>query len=95
MAAEIMNNRLYESLDVWRRLGDNRVLRYRCFKIHPSGRYCVQSSDSYHIPLSESDRLNSDRQFLELLIETAPETRSETFPSLDEAIASHDRKFSE
>lgn len=94
MESEIVNNLLYESMDVWRRLSGNRVVRYRCFKIHPQGRFCVQSADSYFSPLSESDRVNSDRQFLELFIESAPEIRSETFPSLDEAIAAHDREFS-
>jgi hypothetical protein len=35
----------------------------------------------------------SDRQFQELLIEQAPDERTATFSTLEEAIAEHDRDF--
>jgi hypothetical protein len=38
-------------------------------------------------------RTQSDRQFLELLIEEVPEARAETYPTLEEAIRMHDREF--
>jgi hypothetical protein len=45
------------------------------------------------LPLNESQLAQSDRQFLELLIEEAPEARAETYPTLEEAISMHDREF--
>jgi hypothetical protein len=83
---------LYETFDVWRRVSETELVRYRCFKAVSSGRYSVQSSDHYHMPWPKQDAY-LDRQYLELLAEQAPDERSGSFDSLEEAINAHDRDF--
>lgn len=84
---------MYKSIDIWKRVDRKTLVRYRCFEILASNRFCVQSSDYYYLPLDESQLAQSDRQFLELLIGEAPETRAETYATLEEAIRMHDREF--
>jgi hypothetical protein len=84
---------MYKSIDIWKRLDGKTLVRYRCFEILASNRFCVQSSDHYRLPLDEPQLAQADRQFLELLIEEAPEARAETYPTLEEAIRMHDRDF--
>jgi hypothetical protein len=90
-----VENEYYQAIDVWKRLEDGRLVRYRCFRIVSTGRYCVQSADYYNLPLNAEEDRKFDRQFKELLIEQAPEYRSETCATLEEAIFSHDREFEE
>jgi hypothetical protein len=83
---------LYKTIDVWKR-SDGVAVRYRCFELIPGGQFCVQSADFY--PLS-SDRAKDyflERQLAELFLEQAPNDRSGTFETLEEAIAFHDREF--
>jgi hypothetical protein len=83
---------LFESIDIWdRRRGE--AVRYRCFRVLATGRFCVQSSDFYRLPIDEKQDSSHERNFLELLIEQAPDERDETFASLEEAIAAHNRAF--
>ncbi len=90
-----MENDYYRAIDVWKRLHDGRLLRYRCFQAVSTGRYCVQSADYYNLPLSVEEDRKFERQFKELLIEQAPDYRSETCVTLEEAISTHDREFEE
>lgn len=85
---------LYREINVWKRLLDGRILRYRCFELLPSGGYCVQSADFCDAKSAGANQAYCDQQFAELLIEEAPENRSGVYPSLLEAIAAHDREFS-
>ncbi len=83
----------YLPIEVWSRLGDQRLVRYRCFQIQPDGSFCVQSADFFTRP-AEPDRLKeSDLQFLDLFLEQAPDERSEVFGSLEEAIEHHEKEF--
>jgi hypothetical protein len=70
---------MYKLIDIWKRLDGKTLVRYRCFEILASNRFCVQSSDHYRLPLDEPQLAQSDRQFLELLIEEAPEARAKGF----------------
>jgi hypothetical protein len=76
----------YRAIDVWARKDEGTLVRYRCVEVLPVGGYCVQSADFYNLPYDkvESDRL--DKQFVELLAEEAPDSRSGVFSSLSEAI---------
>jgi hypothetical protein len=38
------------SIDIWKRVDEKTLARYRCFQILTSGQYCVQSADYYHLP---------------------------------------------
>jgi len=86
---------LYESIDVWKRVDEHRLVRYRCFKVICDSSFCVQSSDIYHIPMENNQLEQHQRQFTELLLEEAPDARSETYSSLEDAIANHDSEFGE
>jgi hypothetical protein len=83
---------LYRAIDVWRRR-PNGVIRYRCFEVLASGRFCVQSADFFSLPVDKQRGDFSDRLFQELLIEQARDERTATFSTLEEAIAGHDRDF--
>jgi hypothetical protein len=85
---------LFRVVDVWRRL-DGRAVRYRCFHVIPSDQFCVQSADFYSSPADLKQSEHLDRQFVELFLTQAPDERSKTFPSLEEAIAHHDLEFSD
>ena len=84
--------KLYRTIDVWRRRA-GVAIRYRCFEVLASGAFCVQSVDSYRISSTVEQVRFLERQFIELLIEQAPDERSATFSTIEEAIADHDREF--
>lgn len=70
------------------------LTRYRCFETLPEGRYCVQSADFYPQPAKEPKQDSwLERQFLELLAEQAPDERTSTFATVEEAIAAHESDF--
>jgi len=84
------------SFDVWRRSESPQgVARYRCFEDLITGMFCVQSYDFYPLSITTKGMAESDKQFVELLIEQSPFERSGSFESIDAAIADHDSTFSE
>ncbi len=83
---------MYKAIDVWKRK-DGVIVRFRCFEVMPSRGYCVQSADFYSIPLDREQIPRLEKQFLELLLEEAPEVRGGLFPTIEEAIAAHERDF--
>lgn len=85
---------IYRSVDVWKRLEESRLVRYRCFELIPGGGYCVQSADFYDLPIDPKQCALHDDQFLELLSEESPEVRSAPSPTLEEAIERHEAEFS-
>lgn len=88
-----MSHRLYKPIDVWRRVGSTRLVRYRCFEVLPDGGFCVQSADFFDVPLNEKAAAQLERQWLELFGEEAPESRSGVHSSLQAAVEAHDRSF--
>ncbi len=84
---------MFKAIDVWKRLGKGRLVRYRCFQVLPGGGYCVQSADFYDAGQAEEAAAEHERQFLELLREQAPDARSSTYDTLEEAIAAHEGEF--
>ena len=87
-----MATKLYKVVDVWKRKKET-VVRYRCFEVLPDHTFCVQSADYYRPPFSSTQTGHQDKQFMELLMEEAPDSRSKPFPSLEEAIRAFDRDF--
>ena len=85
--------KLYRTIDVWKRVDENTAIRYHCFESLLSKRFCVQSADSYRLPLNEQQTANLASQFLELFIEEEPSNRGGEHDTLEEAIATHDRAF--
>lgn len=84
---------MLKSIDVWQRVGDGRLVRYRCFEVLSTGRFCVQSCDFYGEKVSPEYIAELEANFLELLAEEEPDSRSPTFPTLEEAIANHRNEF--
>jgi len=84
---------MFKAIDVWKRVDDKTLIRYRCFHILSTNRYCVQSADYYKLPIDEKTIKDHDKQFLELLFEDAPDTRAQTYQTLEEAIVRHDEDF--
>jgi hypothetical protein len=84
---------LYRVIDVWKKLDGTSAIRYRCFKSLNSKRYCVQSADFYRLPLDQKQVSSLDAQLVELFVEQEPSSRSAEYPTLEEAIAAHDKDF--
>jgi hypothetical protein len=84
--------KLYRAIDIWRKRGDS-VIRYRCFHILKSNKYCVQSADFYESPVDGKQTEILEQQFIELLIEEEPDKRAHLYDSIEEAILAHDRDF--
>jgi hypothetical protein len=91
-AAAVAQN-LYRAIDVWIRVSEGTLARYRCFEILPAGKYCVQSKDFYSLALSPDVPKQLDNQFLELLRDQAPDERGGAYETLEEAIQMHERDF--
>jgi hypothetical protein len=85
--------RLYIEVNVWKRIDQSRLLRYRCFHLLPENKYAVQSADFYNLPVDDKQIRYLDKQFIQLFCEEEPAVRSDLFESLEEAIAAHDRDF--
>ncbi|NJL28791.1 MAG: hypothetical protein HC897_13310 [Thermoanaerobaculia bacterium] len=85
--------KLYIPFNVLKRLPGNATVCYRCFRVIPDNKYCVQSADFYYEPFESEKIAESDRQFHELFREQAPDERSVLADSIEEAIALHDQEF--
>jgi hypothetical protein len=85
--------KLFEAIDVWKRVSENELIRYRCFKNLQTRKYSVQSSDFYRFPLDLNRSSFLEKQYLELLASDAPDERNAGFETLSEAIEAHDREF--
>ena len=90
-----MKNKLYEAIDVWKRVSEKQLVRYRCFRILLLNKFCVQSADGYYLPFDEKLNRQHDKQFLELLLENAPDKREKTYSTLEEAIEAFEKDFQE
>jgi hypothetical protein len=86
-------SRMYREISVWKRIGDRRAVRFRCFEELETHLFYVQSADFYSLPLTADAAAHSDRQFLELFTEEEPAERSGGFATLEEAIAAHEKEF--
>lgn len=84
---------LYQAIDVWKRVSETELVRYRCFRNLATNKVSVQSADFYRLPLDTAQAANLEKQYLELLEEQEPDKRTESYDSIEEAIAAHDRDF--
>lgn len=87
--------KLYESVDVWKRISEDQLVRYRCFRVSPGAKFCVQSADHFHLPIAEEVKEQHEKQFLELLSEEAPDEREKAYDTLEEAIEMFEKGFEE
>ena len=84
---------MYQALDIWKRVSDKQLVRYRCFRNLETNKYVVQSSDWYSLPLDGKRVTFLEFQFLELLAESSPDERAPAFESLSDAIMAHEQRF--
>lgn len=89
-------SQLFREVNVWRRVDDKTLLRYRCLEKLPEGGYFVKSSHFYREPITwDSEQIKQaefyfiDSMFGEGLLAAS----KESFASLEEAIAKHDEDF--
>jgi hypothetical protein len=98
---------LYRAIDVWKRVDDETLARYRCFEVLPDKGFCVHTVEFHRPPFSASQTENFETHFLEKLLEGELEECSALSPSfgatrrggffatLLDAINAHDREFGE
>jgi hypothetical protein len=84
---------MYRSFDVWDYDEDGVLVRYRCFEMLATGKFCVQSKDFYREPLNPDLVSQLESQFVELLSQEKPEVRSGLFDSVADAIRAHEESF--
>ena len=85
---------MYRSIPIWRRLSEDKAVRYSCFEDLETGEFCVQSADFFALPIEANMLAYADVQFVELFIEEDPRERCEWFVSIEDAILGHIKKFS-
>jgi len=86
---------MLRAIDVWRRLDEETAVCYRCFEVLNGSGFCVQNKDYYYLPADAKQERYFHSQFVELLCEESPESRSGVYPSLQEAIRAFDKDFEE
>ena len=93
------DEQLYRSIDVWKRINEDLLIRYRCFECLSSYEeergFCVQSADHYHRVDGSKNWEFFERQFLELLGEQKPDKRSTVHKTLEEAVKKFRRDFAD
>lgn len=82
---------LYRYIPIWRRI-ENAAVLYRVFEVIGLG-YSVQSKDFFHGDALKDCTFSTEAQFLELLIEQAPDERFGPSPTVEAAILEFDQEF--
>jgi hypothetical protein len=90
-----LRSKYYKKIDVWKKIDDKCVVRFRCYELIGEGEFCVQSADYFYYPISNEQLIKSENQQLELFLDIDPTERSETFSTLEEAILAHEAEFAE
>ncbi len=85
---------MYKKIEVWKRVSENEMVLFICFETIPSGKFVVQSADFYRVGSEVEQYLSMKKQQIELFVEETPDSRSDTFHSLEEAIQAHLDEFS-
>ena len=83
--------KLFEQINVWRRVDESESVCYRCFRLLPDGGYSVQSAD--FVRLNHTDQQDFNRQHVELFLEQSPDDRGGLWPTLEAAIENFQREF--
>jgi hypothetical protein len=84
----------FESIDVWERIDDTTLLRYRCLRVLSDGKFFVKCSDFYYYPISAEQLAQRELGYLDSLFQDGlKEASRETYVTLDEAIRAHEKAF--
>jgi hypothetical protein len=90
-----MSGTLYKRIDVWRKVDEDRAVRYLCFQDIERKTFYVQSADFFFSPVSRDQLMSMEAQVIDLLIESEPGERANEYLTLSEAIQAHDEEFAE
>ncbi|WP_303747636.1 hypothetical protein [Stenotrophomonas pigmentata] len=82
---------LYRYIPIWRRIENGAVL-YRAFEVIGLG-YSVQSKDFFYADALKDCTASMEAQFLELLIEQAPDERCGTSATIEAAVLEFEQQF--
>ena len=74
-------------------MGADMAICYQCLRRLTDGSFAVQSADFFRSNTCKPDSQASDQQFVELFLEEEPTNRCSWFPTLIEAISTHERNF--
>jgi hypothetical protein len=88
------NRRLFVEVNVWREIDESKLVVYRCLQVLPQNGYVVKAADYYHGPLTLDQVRERDFYFVDSMFDGGLElAASETYPTLEEAIARFDEEF--
>ncbi len=93
-----MNKKSYDffqEFNVWKRIDDTSVMRYRCFRVLPDEGYYVQSADNFYYPLDQKQVIQLECSFVDSLFQDGLEaiSQNELRKTLEEAIAFFEEGF--
>lgn len=79
-----------KSIDIWEKINDITLVRYRCFQTIPENKYYIQSKDYYYWDVEKHcvDKRDFDtieNNFFDILLEGLP-SEEFLFDSLEEAL---------
>lgn len=89
-----LGSKCYKKVDVWKKVDDKCLIRFRCYELLGEGKFCVQSADYFYPPISSEQMLVAENRQVELFLDVDPTERSETYSTLEEAIIAHEADFS-
>ncbi len=84
---------LFRRIDVWKRINDEKTIKYICFENLENNRFIVQNADFFYDPVGKKELEESEKRSVELFIESSPNERNKEYSSLNEAIEAHDKEF--
>jgi hypothetical protein len=93
LAYEERTTTFFRDFDIWKRISDNCVDRYRCFEILPNQGFCVQSRDRYCEYDFKKNQDFLERNFLELISDLSPLDRSSISSTIEGAIIAFEQSF--
>lgn len=84
---------LYQELVIWKHVAEKTAVRYTCLMNPTTKKISIQSADFYRLPVTQEQVMRFQTQFVELFCECDPSERSDSFDSVEEAVAAHERGF--
>lgn len=85
---------MFVEINVWRAIGDEEVIVYRCLHILPDDKYVVIAVDHYHYPLTQEQVRERDFYFIDSMFQDGLESAGrKACPTIEAAIAQFNAEF--
>lgn len=85
-----IKHKYFRKIDVWKRIDAKSLVCFRCYELLGEGRFYVQSSDYFYLPISRGQVELSESQQIELFLEESLTERAISYPTLQDAISAHE-----